>query len=154
MKKFILLLAGILFTTTSAFALIDHYKTFKAGKYICPESGNMSCEILKDKNGDLHFSEDCLEVKDSKFSKYAPMINRGQCRFFEDTSRYYVCEFADATCDVSMFEKTSSVSCTVKKNLNLSQQESIKINSKVLRFAEEGKCREKYPADKSKIKKH
>lgn len=153
MKKLLLVIFGIALTTTSAFALVDHYKTFKAGKYTCPESDNRTCVIHKYKTEDIEFEQDCFEDKDSRMPKYAPMIKRGQCKYSEDKNKYYVCEFADAKCEV-IFSNTTKISCSTKKTLTLTPLEQEKISKKITNFAKEGKCREMFPSEPVKTSKN
>lgn len=147
MKKLLLVIFGIALTTTSAFALVDHYKTFKAGKYTCPESNNRTCVIHKYKTEDIEFEQDCFEDKDSQMSKYAPMIKRGQCKYSEDKNKYYVCEFADAQCEVYFLANTTRVACSSKIKSNTNTNQKNFASDKVINFAQEGKCREMFPSE-------
>ena len=146
MKKFILLLLGITFTTTSAYGLLSHYKNIPAGIYTCQENGT-TCIIHKQKNGTINIAKNCGENLSDPTSKYAPMIKRNKCKVEPDPNKFYKCEFADSTCDVLITPNSTRVTCKnndkeKRKNLPLVQQ--IIIDQKVLQFAREGKCQELY----------
>ena len=147
MKKFILILLGIILTTTVAFAAKDNYKNLPAGIYTCPEEG-IPCTIHKQKDGKFVFDENCKEKITDSFSKYAPMIKRKQCQYVPDPNQYYSCEFADATCSVLITPNSARVGCTRKdkdKDKKISRVQRLAFDQKVLQFAKEGKCRNLYP---------
>ncbi len=152
MKKIILSLFGILLTTSSAFALIDHYKAVGVGQYACPEADNEVCIINKYKTGEVHFNEDCLEDKTSKTSKYAPMIKRGECKVTADPGRYSICEYADAKCFVMQYSFSQKISCTYKKNREITKEQRKAINNRVMQDVSAGNCRPMYPDEKRQDK--
>jgi hypothetical protein len=143
MKKFILLLLVITFTTTSAYALKSHYNKMPAGEYRCAEGGE-TCIINKYKNGEITFNEHCLEDETSTISKYAPQIKRNNCKILPDPAKYYVCEFADTKCWVTFYPSRSKVACKPPKNKKLTPEKTKAINARVEALAREGKCRELY----------
>ncbi len=149
MKKLILILLGLIFTTTTTFALIDHYRVIPAGVYKCQE-GELTCIIHKSKKGELKFNKHCQEKLTDPQSKYASMIKRNQCKVLPDPNKYYVCEFADTKCQVTYSNKSSKVSCSKskgKKKLTTTQYKEI--NTKVLELARQGQCRDLYPKTQS-----
>ena len=148
MKKLILILLGLTFTTPSAYALKSHYDKMPAGEYRCKE-GQSVCRINKFRTGEISFSDSCLEDETSMISKYAPQIKRNQCEVLPDPTKYYICEFADSKCWVTMYPANTQVSCTHPKNKNLTQEQIVKINSKVESFARAGQCRDLYPPEES-----
>ena len=146
MKKFILLLLGITFTTTSAYGLLSHYKNIPAGIYTC-QKNETTCIIHKQKDGTITIAKNCGEDLSDPTSKYAPMIKRNKCKVEPDPNRFFKCEFADSTCNVIITPNSSKVTCknnnpNKKEKPSLAQQ--ISIDQKVLQFAREGKCRELY----------
>lgn len=147
MKKFIFLIATILLTTTTAFALAEHYDSFEYGKYKCPED-NETCSIYKLRTGELKFSKECTEDVDSAMSKYAPMIKRDQCKFTPDDGLYVACIYADAKCEVTITEVKTSVKCTQKKGVSIPNEVMVKINNRVMQDATSGKCKPLYTEQK------
>ncbi len=145
MKKIILLLLVITFTTTSAYALKSHYKNIPAGIYTCQEN-NTTCIIHKQKDGKITIAKNCGENLSDSTSKYAPIIKRNKCKMEPDPNQFFKCEFADSICDVLITPNSSKVTCKTndktQKKLSISQQ--ISLDQKVIQFAREGKCQELY----------
>ncbi len=152
MKKIVLSLLGILLTTSSAFALIDHYKAIGAGQYTCPEAEYHPCIINKYKTGEVHFSHECLEDKTSKTSKYAPMIKRGECKVGPDTGEYYICEYADTKCFYIKYYGRDKISCKHKKKREISKEQRKAMNNRIRQDALAGNCRPMYPDEKTQDK--
>ena len=57
MKKFILILLGLTFTTSSAYALKTHYENIPYGEYKCSEN-NEICTIYKYKTGEITLNKE------------------------------------------------------------------------------------------------
>ena len=152
MKKIILSLFGILLTASSAFALIDHYKTIGVGQYACPEANKEICIINKYKTGEVHFNENCLEDKTSKTSKYAPMIKRGECKATADPGQYFICEYADAKCYYIKYNGRDKISCTRKKKDVISKEQRKAMNNRIKQDALAGNCRPMYSDEKTQGK--
>ena len=145
MKKIVLCLFGIIFTASSAFALVDHYKSIAAGQYLCPEAERQTCIINKYKTGEVHFGRECLEGKKSKVSKYAPMIKRGECRVAPDPGKYFICEYADSKCFIIKYAAQDKVSCTSKKKQEMTKEQRKAMVSKIRQDIAAGNCRPMYP---------
>ena len=143
MKKFLYTITTILLTSTLAFGLTEHYNSFDAGKYECPEKAE-TCSIYKLKNGEVSFSKECTEDTDSTMSKYAPMIKRQQCKFTPDNGLYVSCIYADAECIVTKTEVKTSVKCSHNKKIEIPDNDRNRINYRVLNDAAEGKCKPLY----------
>ncbi|MBR6722584.1 hypothetical protein IKL64_03930 [bacterium] len=152
MKKIVFSLLGILLTTSSAFALIDHYKAIGAGQYTCPEENSQPCIINKYKTGEVHFGYDCLEDKTSKTSKYAPMIKRRECRVSPDPGEYYICEYADTKCSYIKYNGRNKISCKQKKKRELSKEQRKAMNNRIHQDVLAGNCRPMYPDEKTQDK--
>ena len=147
MKKIVLATLGIVLTATSATALIDHYKTIPAGEYRCPEQDDTTCKINIYKTGDIVFGTDCVEDQYSTASKYAPMIKRNQCQVLPDPGKYYLCEFADAKCNVNVFASRTAISCINNKNSTNYTADRSYVNHKILQAVQTGQCKERYLAE-------
>ena len=147
MKKIVITTLGIVLTTTSAMALIDHYVTIPAGEYHCPEQNKKTCIINKYKTGDMVYGSDCLEDQYSSVSKYAPMIKRGECQILPDPGKYYLCEFADAKCNVNIFSSRTAISCTNQKKAVNYQVDRSYATHKILQAAQTGQCQDRYLAE-------
>ena len=152
MKKFILILLGLTFTTSSAYALKTHYENIPYGEYKCSEN-NEICTIYKYKTGEITFSRECLEDIHSTISTYAPKIKRNKCQALTDSTKYYIYEFADTKCNVILYPHSTSVSCMDKKKQNIPTEQRVRLNNKVIQFAKEGKCRDMYPTPQAESSK-
>lgn len=151
MKKFILILLGLIFTASSAYALKSNYQNIPAGIYTC-QGTKTTCVIYKQKNGEITLDKKCDEKLTDSYSKYAPMIQRKRCKFEPDPNKYYLCEFADSKCDVILNPSAARVSCTNPKKA-IPKGMRIIIDQKVLQFAKEGKCKDLFPDPVEETKK-
>ena len=117
-------------------------------------TGNIkTLQKVRYKTGEITFSRECLEDIHSTISTYAPRIKRNQCQALPDSTKYYICEFADTKCNVILYPHSTNVSCMDKKKQNIPTEQRVRLNNKVIQFAKEGKCRDMYPTPQAESSK-
>lgn len=128
MKKSFLILIGILLSTNIVFAIsLDNFEGIKPGTYKCTQKTEHAntCIVELYKHGGRSFTN-CTDDK----KLIAESIKNGKCQFEPDTSKYYSCQFAEGSCEVTLRKEGHGVTC----------MGTVPPTSEVLKQAQEGKC--------------
>lgn len=134
MKRFLLTTLSILLfaNTASAFELL------KRGSHTCQyefNGKNVTCIMHTDGKGTVFFDGDCDAVEDE-----ATFVKQHNCQYNRNSTKTYVCEYTDRTCNAIIFGNgASSTSC--QKKGNFQYQNSFENVDRVLEDAKNGKCR-------------
>lgn len=149
MKKYIFIVLATFTLTATTFGAIykSAYENIAPAIYKCPNANtDKICTIHKLKNGTLDIEKSCNEAS-TKYgeSLYAPMIKGGKCKSFPDTSKYYTCEYADTTCNVTISSNSKvTVGCGNKNKIKLTDEQRTRIYKRVEQDALQGNCRDTF----------
>lgn len=128
MKKILIILCGIFISTNIVLAIsLDEFEGIKAGTYKCPLKtafGN-TCTVTLYKHGGRSLSN-CGDDK----KNIANMIKNNKCKYEPDDSKYYSCQYAEGSCEVTLRKEGHSVTC----------MGTVPSTAAVLEQAKTGKC--------------
>lgn len=128
MKKILFILLGILISANLVFAIsLDEFEGIKSGTYKCPQKTEFSntCVVTLYKHGGRSLSN-CGNDKKA----IADLIKNNKCKFEPDESKYYSCQYAEGSCEVTIRKEGHGVTC----------MGTVPPTSEVLKQAQEGKC--------------
>ena len=134
MKRIFLAILTIFLIQTLTLSI----ETLKKGTYTCAyqhNNKNSICKIHTDGKGTSLLEGDCDAVEDE-----VSFVKEYNCEYNRPATKNYVCEYANASCYVTIFENGASyTSCKDKTNFQYTEQ--LNDTNQASKHAKEGKCR-------------